>query len=249
MSATIYPKAQQATGQFNGGAILENKPVQMSVDASTLQPYSNLFYWAHAWSDHGSLIGEHPHQAFEIISIVLKGDIEHYDSAHKGWKKLNAGDAQVIRAGSGISHAERINAGAEIFQIWFDPNIEKSISKPATYDDYLAAAFPVSIQNNLQIKTYLGGDAPMLLDTPSVTMKEIGFESGTFAMDMKVDFYYSIYLVEGELLMDKKTISENDFVLIKNETNYEFEALQAGRIFVIESPIVLNYKTYAERYK
>lgn len=248
MSATIYPKEQQVKGQFNGGAILENKPVQMTVDKTKLQPYSNLFYWAHAWSDNGSLIGEHPHQAFEIISVVLKGDIDHYDSYHKGWKKLKAGDAQVIRAGSGISHAERINAGAAIFQIWFDPNIEKSISVPATYDDYLAATFPVITENNLQIKTYMGANAPMKLETPSVTMKEISFNRGYFSLNMNVEFYYSIYLIEGELFIDENEIYENDFVLIKNETSYQFNAVKPGRIFIIESPLVLNYATYAERY-
>jgi hypothetical protein len=248
MPAIVYPKAEQIKGQFNGGAILENKPVQMSVDKTKLQPYSSLFYWAHAWSDKGSLIGEHPHQAFEIISIVLKGDIEHYDSAHKGWKKLSAGDAQVIRAGSGISHAERINAGAEIFQIWFDPDLEKSISKPATYDDYLAATFPVVTENNLHIKTYLGNKAPMQLDTPDVTMTEITFPVGGFELSLNVDFYYSIYLIEGELLIDEKIMHENDFVLIKNENIYRFNATKPGKIFVVKSPLVLNYATYAERY-
>ena len=75
-----------------------------------MKPYSNLFYWAHAWSDKGSLIGEHPHKAFEILSFVLEGDIEHYDSKLRGWKPLQKGDVQIIRAGSGISHAEKINA-------------------------------------------------------------------------------------------------------------------------------------------
>ncbi|MEO8148817.1 MAG: pirin family protein [Bacteroidia bacterium] len=249
MSATIYLKAQQVKGQFNGGAILENKPVQMTEDASKLQPYSNLFYWAHAWSDNGSLIGEHPHQAFEIISIVLKGDIEHYDSAHKGWKKLNAGDAQVIRAGSGISHAERINAGSEMFQIWFDPNLTKSIEKPASYNDYASATFPISKQNGMGVKTYLGVDAPMQLDTPGVTIREISFAKGEFDLPMSADKIYSVYLIEGELIVDDKTMHENDFALLKDESNYHFNVMQAGKIFVIESPVDPGYATYAERYR
>lgn len=249
MSAIIYPKAQQVKGQFNGGAILENKPVQIDDDPTKLQPYSNLFYWAHAWSDEGSLIGEHPHQAFEIISIVLKGEIEHYDSAHKGWKKLNAGDAQVIRAGRGISHAERINAGAEMFQIWLDPNLNISITKHASYNDYADASFPVSMQNGLAVKTFLGPDAPMELDTKGVTMKEYSFEKGTFEIAMNTENIYSIYLIEGELLVDNQLMVENDFVLIRDETNYQFTSTHAGKIFVIESPVDPGYITYAERYQ
>jgi quercetin 2,3-dioxygenase len=125
MSIHIYPAQQQITGNFNGGEILENKPIQMSPDATKLQPYSNIFYWAHAWAEVTSTIGLHPHQAFEIVSFVLKGTIEHYDTQNKTWLPLHAGDVQIIRAGKGISHAEKMHEGTHMFQIWFDPNIHK----------------------------------------------------------------------------------------------------------------------------
>ena len=37
------------------------------------------------------------------------------------------GDVQIIRAGNGISHAEEIDDNSEIFQIWFDPNLSKTL--------------------------------------------------------------------------------------------------------------------------
>ena len=248
MSQRIYRKEDQVKGQFNQGAILENKPVQLTDDYTKLQPYSNLFYWAHAWSDEGSLIGEHPHQAFEIISIVLKGEIEHYDSAHKGWKKLSAGEAQIIRAGSGISHAERIGAGAEIFQIWLDPDLSKTISKPATYNDYPVAAFPVTVKDGLKVKTYVGEHAPMQIDTPGITMQEIEFKPGTYFLIMRSDFYQSIYLIEGEVEVDNSLILPNDFILGEQLQNFSWNARTMGRLFIIESPVKPGYATYASRY-
>ncbi|MBL8992055.1 MAG: pirin family protein, partial [Spirochaetia bacterium] len=135
MSIEVRRKQAQVPGGFNGGAILENRPL-IPGHGDKAKPFSNLFYWAHAWSDNGSLLGEHPHEAFEIMTFVLRGRIEHYDSHTKAWKPLEAGSAQIIRAGSGLSHAERFFPGSHIFQIWFDPNLEEAIQDPPSYDDY-----------------------------------------------------------------------------------------------------------------
>ena len=47
----------------------------------------------------------HPHADMEIITYVREGAITHQDSlGNKG--RTEAGDVQVMRAGSGIRHAE-----------------------------------------------------------------------------------------------------------------------------------------------
>ena len=64
----------------------------------------------------------HPHQNMEIITYVRKGAITHQDSmGNKG--RTEAGDVQVMSAGSGIRHAE-YNLEPEtttLFQIWIMP--------------------------------------------------------------------------------------------------------------------------------
>ena len=81
MSLQIYPKSKQAFGQFNNGAILENKQIGFPQDqGGQLNPFSNILYWAHAWTPgKESLIAEHPHKGFEILTFVLSGVIKHYD--------------------------------------------------------------------------------------------------------------------------------------------------------------------------
>ena len=153
MAIEITSKQEQAKGAFAGGAILENKPIGFPQDGGKQKPYSNLFYWANAWSDEGGLIGEHPHKLFEIMSFVLEGEIQHYDSKLNDWLSLNKGDAQIIRSGNGITHAERLMPGSRIFQIWFDPNIQKTVSKPASYNDYKAEEIPFVEKNGLKVKT------------------------------------------------------------------------------------------------
>src|SRR6267378_3776452 len=64
----------------------------------------------------------HPHANMEIITYVREGAITHQDSlGNKG--RTEAGDVQVMSAGTGIRHSE-YNLEPEttkIFQIWIEP--------------------------------------------------------------------------------------------------------------------------------
>ena len=64
----------------------------------------------------------HPHSDMEIITYVRDGAITHQDSlGNKG--RTEAGDVQVMSAGTGIRHSE-YNLEPEttrIFQIWIEP--------------------------------------------------------------------------------------------------------------------------------
>ena len=95
MAYRIVKRSEQADGGFNGGEIVEKKPIGFPQDGGIVKPYSNLFYWAHGWSEKGSTIGLHPHQGFEILSFVLTGSMEHYDTRIDSWKKLDTGAVQI----------------------------------------------------------------------------------------------------------------------------------------------------------
>lgn len=64
----------------------------------------------------------HPHANMEIITYVRQGAITHQDSlGNKG--RTEAGDVQVMSAGSGIRHSEyNLEPGpTKIFQLWIIP--------------------------------------------------------------------------------------------------------------------------------
>ncbi|WP_133364997.1 pirin family protein [Qipengyuania sediminis] len=65
----------------------------------------------------------HPHSDMEIVTFVRTGAITHQDSlGNKG--RTEAGDVQVMSAGTGITHAE-FNVEDEattLFQIWIIPD-------------------------------------------------------------------------------------------------------------------------------
>jgi len=260
MAVLLVPKEDQANGAFNGGAILEKKPIGFSQDGGKLQPYSNLFYWAHAWSEGGSTIGEHPHKGFEILSFILKGEIEHYDSKNGDWKQLKAGDVQIIRAGSGITHAERLHASSEIFQIWLDPNLNETLAKPASYDDYQAELFPVSAENGITTKIFKGENAPMEMHTEGITIRQFAFQEDSnratsdknkryeHTLELKTDMVYSAFLIKGMIEMENQKVEQGDFVIVKEREELVIKSFGESTLFVIESPLRPGYTTYAEKY-
>jgi quercetin 2,3-dioxygenase len=246
MPIEIYPVNKQGAGEFDDGKIRENKPVPfIGENGGGLYPYSNLFYWAHAWSDEGGLIGIHPHKVFEIMTFVLKGTLEHYDTKNQKWIPLKAGDVQIIRAGSGISHSEKMNPGSEMFQIWLDPDIQKTINMPASYNDYSADSFPVTEENGMKVRTYKGENAPITMEAPGVTIREYAFGQGEHVVLVEEDKVYSFYLVEGNIETPAGSMNKNDFALVKGEWEFRFTSPAAGKLFMIETPAEVPYKTYS----
>jgi hypothetical protein len=79
------------------------------------------------WNDDevapGTGFDPHPHRDMEIVTYIREGAITHRDNlGNEG--RTEAGDVQVMHAGSGIVHAEYNLEPEEtrIFQIWLQPN-------------------------------------------------------------------------------------------------------------------------------
>jgi len=244
MGVKLTKKTYQARGEFNGGEVLENKPIGFPREGGELKPYSNLFYWSHAWSDEGSTIGLHPHQGFEILSFVFEGEIEHFDTSDEEWKPIEKGGAQIIRSGNGISHSERLNAGAHMFQIWFDPNLAKTLEQPATYSDFRDKDFPLSTQDRMTVKTYKGEGAPLEMDSPGVEIKEITLEAGKHKLPTEKNKIYGYYLIEGELSSPDGQMEPHDFLRVEDESDLELEAVEKCKLFLVVNPKELDYLSY-----
>ncbi len=246
MPVQIVPKEKQGQGAFNGGEIVENKPIGFPQDQSSIRPYSNLFYWAHARAVADSTIGLHPHQGFEICSFVLAGEIRHYDTQLREWRSLKAGDVQIIRAGNGISHSEWMGKGAEMFQIWFDPDLTKTLSQPASYDDYHAADFPTHAEDGATLKTFVGPGSPFRMDTPGVEVQRVELNSGTHSFEADPAKIYSAYVLEGEASFNGQTAKLHDFVLLSELSTVDLRTLTGAKLFLIASPADPGYRTYRQ---
>lgn len=246
MAVKIISKEQQGQGAFNGGEIVENHPIGFPQNGGEGKPFSSLFYWAHAKAKVDSTIGLHPHQGFEIMSFVLKGHIRHYDTKLKEWRQLEAGDAQIIRAGNGISHAEFMAKDSAMFQIWMDPDLRKTMSQAASYDDYKAVDLPVKQAGDVTIKTFVGEDSIFKMDTQDVEIQRYEFEKANYTESILKDKVYSIYVLEGSATINGEEAALDDFVLVSEADELKIESEKNGVLFVISTPKKLGYQTYAE---
>ena len=246
MEINFYPPSRQANGNFNFGEIIEKKPIGFPQDGGQLKPYSNLFYWAHAWTTgKRSIIGLHPHQGFEICTFVLKGSINHFDTKLNKWVRLDEGDVQIIRSGNGISHSEEILENSEIFQIWFDPDLSKSLKAPATYNDYKIDEFNFTNHDDYLIKHIQNKKSKMWMDTEDIVINEYFFEKPS-SFNLKIDNgkIHSFFLIDGEVSSKQFKFKKGDFFTISNIKKFNITVLKFSKLFEISSPIKPSYKTY-----
>ena len=72
----------------------------------------------------GAGFGTHSHRDMEIVTYVLAGELQHRDSLNNG-TIIRPGDAQIMSAGTGITHSE-FNASdkepVHFLQIWMLPD-------------------------------------------------------------------------------------------------------------------------------
>lgn len=95
--------------------------------AGVRAPMGNHFGPLRVWNDDtiraGTGFDMHGHRDMEIITYVRRGAISHEDSLGNAGR-TEAGDVQVMSAGTGITHAEfnRETIDTELFQIWVEPD-------------------------------------------------------------------------------------------------------------------------------
>jgi redox-sensitive bicupin YhaK (pirin superfamily) len=144
----------------------------------------------------------HPHAGIEVLSYLLEGGMEHRDSM--GFRdRLESGDAQWIRAGRGILHAEQPLGGRHGLQLWTSlPPAQKS-AEPA-YASYRAAHIPQVHLPGAEVRVIAGrvnnAQGPMALTTPAV-FAHVRLDGGAIArLDVGDVTELAVYVLDGGLL-------------------------------------------------
>ena len=74
----------------------------------------------------GGKFQTHPHDNMEIVTIPFTGALEHRDSTG-GAGLIQAGDIQIMSAGTGVEHSEANASATEpvtLFQVWVFPKVK-----------------------------------------------------------------------------------------------------------------------------
>jgi redox-sensitive bicupin YhaK (pirin superfamily) len=255
---TIYPPDQQGYGEFDGGRITEQKPIGFPGEGSAVKRVGPLFYWAWMHGDEG-YIASHPHQAFEIMTYVLSGKAEHGDSL--GTRSVvEAGGAQLIQAGSGVYHDERIiGPNMQGFQIWFEPHIRTALLQPPTYSQYADEQFPRENEPGVTVKTVIGGNSPLRI-VADARMWDITLSPGaSYPLPVGPERTLAALAIDGRgqwsdaLQGSLGVFHARDFMVVRSDASEHVTLLADGlnttplRMIVIGVPEQVDYPLFNKR--
>jgi len=247
----IYGIEDQAVGAFDGGKIRETKPIGFPGEGSKVRRVGPLFYWAWAYSQGPAIIGMHPHQGFEIVSYVLRGQIGHKDTGGNQ-RVLNKGGLQIMQTASGISHEEQMlgDDGTDFFQIWFEPDLHKTVTQPAVYKDYELNQIPSENADGVSVHHMIGPKGVFELDTDALMDKVVISNGSVYPLNVKAGRSLAIVIMEGAGTFDgsNKKAERKEFVLIEaNEDSIVTVTTETGEdleMMVIDIPQRVDYNLY-----
>ena len=175
----------------------------------------------------------HPHADMEIITYVRQGAISHEDSlGHKG--RTEAGDVQVMSAGSGIRHAEynREEVPTRIFQIWIEP--EKQGGEPS----WGAKPFPKGDRSGrfVPLASGFAGDDDALPIRAEARVLGATLKAGD-SVEYRLSPDRHAYLVPavGSVDVNGVRIETRDGAAIANETVLKVKALEDTEVVLVDA--------------
>ncbi|SDX49913.1 pirin family protein [Paenibacillus sp. CF384] len=253
MNIQVLGPPLQGKEEFDGGAIHAQKPLGFSGQGAVTVRLGPLFYWAWGHAGKAGGIGFHPHQGFEILSYGIRGKGLHRDTLGTE-SYLEAGDIQLMQAGSGLQHAESVDAGFESFQIWLEPYLNDAVKRKPTYELFKHERFPQSNQDGVNIKTILGNGSPIHQLVADARMFDVEIEPGASyihpIVPKRTFAALAIRGAGGSIVsagQDTATFENKDFVIVQSEQEGEVSIRTDGeklRIFVIEVPTEVEYPLY-----
>ena len=143
----------------------------------------------------------HPHAGIEVLSYLIEGGVEHRDSM--GFRdRLGAGDAQWIRAGRGILHAEQPQGGRHGLQLWTSLPPAQKFAEP-TYKSWRASDIPEIRRAGGRVRVIAGRvedvTGPMALATPTVFAHATLEAGATLTLGVEERHELALYVLEGAL--------------------------------------------------
>ncbi|MDR6941997.1 pirin family protein [Mucilaginibacter pocheonensis] len=184
----------------------------------------------------GAGFGSHPHDNMEIVTIPLEGALEHKDSMGNTGV-INAGEVQVMSAGTGIYHSE-YNAShtkeAKTLQIWLFPK-ERNI-QPRYDQKSFKEAFKLNQLTTL-ISPVKSADTLWLNQDATFSIGD--FEAGKqVSYDIKTTGNGAyVFVIEGSVKINSTVLNKRDALGVYDTSSFNIEADQLSRFLIIDVPM------------
>jgi quercetin 2,3-dioxygenase len=184
----------------------------------------------------GGAFPTHPHDNMEIVTIPFTGALKHKDSTG-GEGIIQAGDIQIMSAGSGVQHSEA-NASATdpvtLFQVWIFPK-ERNI-KPR-YDQ---KTFDVTERAN-QWQTVV---SPIAADQALWINQDARFSLTSLAAGKEISYTTAfknngvfLVVINGSVEIDGQQLHKRDALGISEIEKFSVIASEDAELLAIEIPM------------
>ena len=175
----------------------------------------------------------HPHANMEIITYVREGAITHQDSlGNKG--RTEAGDVQVMSAGSGMRHSEyNLEPNTtKIFQIWIQP---KGTGGEPTWG---SKPFPKADRSGKLVTIASGlaedkGALPIRADARVLATTLKAGESASYSTQKSRHLY--LVPATGEVEINGVRVNARDGAAISGEEHLSIKALEDSELVVVDA--------------
>lgn len=187
----------------------------------------------------GMGFGTHPHDNMEIITIPLRGDLEHKDSLGNT-EVIHEGEIQVMSAGTGVHHSEyNKNPDKEInlLQLWIFPN--KRNVEPR-YDQIPIHSLHKKNEPFQILSPYPNDQGVWIHQNAWFHMLDIDeAESVYYDLKAEANGVYA-FVIEGEVEIGEQLLQKRDALGITETATFEVTAHQDAQILLIEVPMVVH---------
>lgn len=182
----------------------------------------------------GTGFDTHPHKDMEIITYVRNGAITHRDSTGNVGR-TEAGDVQVMSAGTGIHHSE-FNLESEdtnLFQIWIYPR-EKGVEP--SWDSLTFPKTKVDEALPLLVSGFAEDQGKDVLNIHQDARIYGGVIDSGQSIRHSITSQVYLLVSEGEIILDGKILSKGDGAEIAKVESFTIEAKETSEIVIIDVP-------------
>lgn len=197
--------------------------------------FGTLFAFNDDYVQPGKGFGIHPHVNMEIISVLLKGKMNHIDTL--GYStRFEAGGVQIMSAGSGLRH-EEYNIGDEdvnFLQIWIYPKLQNITPR------YQFRNFPKEERRNklVTIVSQEEGFGHCWINQNSKLslgyFDKSGHISYVFPPENKCLF---VFVISGRIAIDGTEVPERDGIGIWDTGAIDITCKEESEFLIIETPV------------
>jgi redox-sensitive bicupin YhaK (pirin superfamily) len=178
--------------------------------------------------------GLHPHDNMEIITIMLRGKLQHTDSMGHV-EIIKPFEVQVMSAGKGLMHSE-LNASdteqVHLFQLWIIPD-KQNVSP--RYDQKVFD--PKNRINNfdLLVGPYESGSPLWIYQKAWIKIAHIEASHSINYIPNQIGNKLYFMTIQGELEINGKKLEHRDAAQISNTDDIHLKSVTNSEVLVIET--------------